>query len=81
LKGLTQIPNEPKGFKHLCKAIRHDATQASDTKSPQIFKPILRMVFAVGSGFVKGEFASGVFNKQSDLDTIVFAKGSITRVR
>jgi hypothetical protein len=39
------------------------------------------MVFAVGSGFVRGEFASRVFNKHSDLDTIVFAKGSIIRVK
>ena len=75
-----QIPDEPAGFKHTCKAMRHIAEPTSGPKSLQTVIPVLRMVFAIPGGLVRADFASQEFNKRSDLDTIAFVKGSMIRV-
>jgi len=75
-----QMPEERTGFRHLCKAIRHKDMRATETNSSQVARPVLNLVFDVTSGLVKGEFASRAFNRHSDLDTIIFAKGTIIRV-
>lgn len=76
----VQIPDEPAGFTHTCKAMRHIAERTSGPKSLQTVIPVLRMVFAISGGLVRADFASHEFNKRSDLDTIALVKGSMIRV-
>jgi hypothetical protein len=80
------------GFKHRCHSIQQRHNQSSKTPNPGGWQttlstspdpaPILKMVFTVNGGMTKAEFGGSTFTSRSytDLDTVIFTRGSITRL-
>jgi hypothetical protein len=73
----TKMPGDPTAFTHRCHNVQHTTVQ-----SCQMASPLLEMAFTVGGGMKQGKFGGSIFSSRrfTDLDTIIFIRGSIIRL-
>lgn len=79
----AKMPGDRTGFRHRCHGVQYGPTRTGiATETSQTDNPVLRLVFTVRDGMTNGEFAGSIFTSRTftDLDAIIFTRGSITRL-